>query len=97
MSLFSVGGAVDDGLPRRASLRKTDGHFVEDLGKYSDRIAVLLNGRELTEVTSWDVDTGEVVQMRRNRNGDPITDENGAPTFMIYRGRVEVRWLKVPA
>lgn len=95
-----IGGrldAVDAGLPRRVSTRPNDPHFDKLACRLSDRIAVLLDGCELEDVASWDVDACEVVRVKLRRDGSVLTDEAGLPTYERLRGIVEVRWAKVTA
>jgi hypothetical protein len=86
--------AVDRGIPRRFSCRPHDPFFDQGLvARMSDRVAVLLDGVELAEVTSWDVDKGEIVRRARRPDGNFMLDERGACTFERLNGAVEVRWL----
>ena len=84
---------VDAGLPVRLSCRQGDPHFADRAHGLSERIDIFVNGSRLEHATSYDVEAGEVIRHRRDRNGDLIL-ENGAPTFETLRGRVEVRWIK---
>lgn len=87
--------AVDKGIPRRLSARRDDRYFDQEMvARMSDRVAVLLDGVELAEVASWDVEKGEVIRRRRNHDGGFMLDETGTVTFERLTGRVEVRWLK---
>jgi hypothetical protein len=68
--------AVDRGIPRRLSVRKSDRfHDPEIVARLNDKVAVLLDGRELPEVTSWDVDSGEITRRYRNHDGEFMRDE----------------------
>lgn len=89
--------AVDSGLPRRLSVLSTDPHYDQAAKRLSDKIAVVLDGVELEEVCSYDVDKGEVVRRRRTSGGAFILDNQGIPTVERLGGHVEVRWSKEPA
>jgi hypothetical protein len=85
--------AVDRGIPRRLSVRKSDRfHDPEIVARLNDKVAVLLDGRELPEVTSWDVDKGVVTRRYRNHDGEFVRDEAGIPLLERVTGSVEVRW-----
>lgn len=86
--------AVDKGLPRQLSARSGDRSFDAGAVRLSDKIAVLLDGRELAEVTAYDADNGQIIRRRRNRDGKLILDERGVPKFETLYGNVEVRWSK---
>lgn len=89
--------AVDRGLPRRLSVLPSDRHYDDGAKRLSDRIAVVLDGVELEEICSYDVDKGEVVRRRRTGSGSFILDERGIPTLERLGGHVEVRWSKETA
>ena len=90
--------AVDRGIPRRLSVRKQDRFYDGEVAaRLSDRIAVILNGNELPEVASWDVDKGEILGRVRRKDGSFILDGDGVPTLELMRGEVEVRWKKESA
>jgi hypothetical protein len=85
--------AVDRGIPRRLSVRKSDRfHDPEIVARLDDKVAVLLDGRELPEVTSWDVDAGEITRRVRRDDGSFIFDTDGVPALEVMSGSVEVRW-----
>jgi hypothetical protein len=86
--------AVSQGLPRRLSLRKGERGYDPNAHKLSDRIAVLMNGEELPECTSYDVDAGEVMRRCRRADGSFILDAEGVPALEVLKGIVEVRWSK---
>jgi hypothetical protein len=86
--------AVDRGLPRRLSTCADDPAYDERAARLSDRIAVFLDGVELQEVASWDVDRGSVTRKIRREDGRPLCDEKGHPAYETLGGHVEVRWLK---
>lgn len=83
--------AVDAGLPRAISLFQRDRCFDENATRLSDRITVRLDGVELDEVTSYDVDLGKVVRRKRRQDGSFILSQ-GEPTYEELGGEVEVRW-----
>lgn len=85
--------AVDEGLPRRLSTLSGDLHYDEGAKRLSDRIAVMLDGVELDEVSSYDADSGRIVRRRRHHDGSLVLEE-GVPTFETLKGVVEVRWSK---
>lgn len=93
MSVASL-DAVDRGIPRRLSARCDDRFFDQGMvARMHDRVSVFLDGVELPEVTSWDVDKGEIVRPIRDGDGTFVTDETGAHTFVRLKGAVEVRWI----
>lgn len=85
--------AVDKGIPRRLSARPGDRFFDPGMvARLDERIAVMLDGRELADVASWDVDKGEIVRILRRYDGTATLDESGAAATETRRDRVEVRW-----
>lgn len=85
---------VDPGLPRRLSARQGDPHYEPAAARLSDRIEVLLDGKALDCVTSWDVDLGRIERHALNDEGLLILDSRRAPTFETLYGHVEVRWIR---
>jgi hypothetical protein len=88
---------VDHGLPERLSARQGDAHFDKKAEQLSERIDVLLNGKLLGEVASYDVPEGLITRQLRDKHGKPILDEAGRPAFELLRGVIEVRWVKSEA
>jgi hypothetical protein len=86
--------AVDKGLPRRLSLHRNDPHYDPKAERLSDRVAVLIDGVELAECASWDVDKGVVTRRYRNHDGHFVFDDQGLPRLETLKGEVEVRWAK---
>jgi hypothetical protein len=84
--------AVAAGLPVRLSARLGDPHYDARALNLSDRIEVLLNGKVLDTITSYDVPAGTIVRHRRDESGRIVLG-NGAHLFEELRGRVEVRWM----
>lgn len=89
--------AVDRGLPRRLSVCSSDPGYDANAKKLSDRIAVFLDGVELPEVASYDVDRGMVTRRVRRADNSFILDEQGVPALEVLGGHVEVRWSKESA
>jgi hypothetical protein len=85
--------AVDRGLPRRLSTNPEDRSYDEAATRLSDRISIMLDGVELPEVASYDVDKGFITR-RIRRDGAFILDGKGVPAHETLRGSVEVRWIK---
>jgi len=86
---------IDKGIPARLSAAKLKGwpHEPKAAAKLSGNIDVYLDGKLLGEVAAYDVQAGEVVLQQRDAGGKAILDTDGKPTFVIRRGKVEVRWI----
>jgi len=87
----AVDSLVDAGLPAKLSARQGNRFYSDRAVPLSDKIDVILDGVVLEHATSWDVEAGEIVRHRRDKDGAMIL-EKGAPTFETLRGIVEVRW-----
>lgn len=84
--------AVGAGLPERLSALQSDARYDARAKGLSGRIDVLLDGKVLDEVSTYDVPAGEVMRKQRRRDGSVILDDRGIPTFELLKGKVEVRW-----
>lgn len=82
---------VDGGLPECLSVLQSDANYDEKAKDLSGRIDVILDGRVLDEVSTYDVGGGFIVRQRRDLHGKLML-ERGVPVLEVLKGKVEVRW-----
>lgn len=83
--------SVPKSLPRQLSVLRGAPHYDPKAKELSGKIDVLLDGKVLPEVASYDVDNGEIIRNRRYKDGGLVISQ-GQPVLDRLTGRVEVRW-----
>jgi hypothetical protein len=82
-------------IPRAASWNSQSPLYDASASRWSPKIEIFLDGRQIHEVVSYDVDQG-AVRVHRLRDGRPFVEADEVASEILH-GKVEIRTRKTEA